>query len=159
MKLTLTRTGFDVGLGARTGWHLIPITRAQIGTVGKIEEELLEYEDACTQNLFLLRAFELSDMVGAVAAFLWARQIPFDLAQPSERAKTRAHLLQLLDFPMAIRQVLPHLEVAQDHERLQVLAETLLILLFRESELIGLKISDLLAQAQLRSAIAINKAP
>lgn len=164
MKLRLTRTGFDVGYGLRTGWHIQDLgPKGTLGEVSKIEEELLEYEDACAQNLFLLRAFELSDLIGALAAFLWQRNIPFDLAQPSERASKGAYLLSSLDFPSAVRQVLPLMkgysdpEHLQDHlNHLQSLAETILILIFREAGTLGLRIPELLAQAQLRSAIAIN---
>jgi len=159
MKLTLTSTGFDVGYADRGSWHLMPIPRDVLGSTGKILEELLEYEDACAQNLFLLRAFELADMIGALAAYLWTRQVPFDLAQPSEQASQRVRLLTGLGFSRSVRQLFPSLEVCQDVEHIQILAETLLILIFKEGESIGLRISDLLAQAQLRAAIAQNQLP
>jgi len=154
--MKLTKTGFDVGYGNRKGWHLQVIPKGDLGSLTKIQEEFLEYVDACDQGLFLCQAFELSDMVGALAAYLWARKIPFDIAQPSEQATTRALLLRPLSFARAIHEVLPSLETPQ-LDRVQYLAETILILIFSESTRLGLPIKQLLAQAQMRSAIAQNE--
>lgn len=52
------------------GYHLSDIPRGEIGELSKVQEELLEALDAERQRNPLMVLQELSDMVGAVQAYL-----------------------------------------------------------------------------------------
>ena len=48
------------------GYHLKPIPKGRLGHISKIQEELMEYEDAIEQNCRIMAMVELSDLVGAI---------------------------------------------------------------------------------------------
>ena len=52
------------------GYHLIDIPKGEIGEASKIEEEFLEFKDALTQGAVVMQLCELSDMLGAMEAWL-----------------------------------------------------------------------------------------
>ena len=74
MKLTLTAT-LKTGLNLTTpnhkpGYHVAKIERGELGELSKIREELEEAMDAEDQGVDLMVLLELSDMLGAVEAYL-----------------------------------------------------------------------------------------
>ena len=52
------------------GYHLTPITKGTLGEVSKIQEEFEEFLDATKQDNPLMQLQELSDMIGAIEAWL-----------------------------------------------------------------------------------------
>lgn len=50
--------------------HLAPIVKGQLGKVSKIEEELAELKDALEQGNPIMALVELSDLYGAMEAYL-----------------------------------------------------------------------------------------
>lgn len=52
------------------GYHLVAIEKGELGELSKIQEELNEALDAQTQNAKIMVLVELSDMVGALEAYL-----------------------------------------------------------------------------------------
>lgn len=52
------------------GYHLMAIEKGELGELSKIQEELHEALDAQTQNAKIMVLVELSDMVGALEAYL-----------------------------------------------------------------------------------------
>ena len=57
------------------GYHLKHIPRGSLGDSSKIEEELHELQDAEEQGIKILMLCELSDLVGAIDAYL-AKHFP-----------------------------------------------------------------------------------
>lgn len=60
---------------APPGYHLAAISRGELGELSKIREELDELSDAMAQGSKVMAAVELSDLMGAVQAFM-ARHLP-----------------------------------------------------------------------------------
>jgi hypothetical protein len=54
-------------------YHKAVIKRGVLGEISKIQEELDELVDAEAQNVTILALCELSDLVGAIDAYLKAR--------------------------------------------------------------------------------------
>lgn len=52
------------------GYHIAKIPKGEYGEFSKIEEEFLELKDALNQNNKLMALIELSDLLGAMKAFL-----------------------------------------------------------------------------------------
>jgi hypothetical protein len=52
------------------GYHLISIPKGEIGEISKIQEEVLELEDAFKQGAKIMALCELSDLYGAMEAFI-----------------------------------------------------------------------------------------
>lgn len=52
------------------GYHLKQIARGTLGEISKIQEELDELKDAAEQGCRVMELVELSDLVGAVRAYL-----------------------------------------------------------------------------------------
>ena len=52
------------------GYHIAHIDKGMIGELSKIQEELDEAEDAEKQGCKLMVLLELSDMLGAIEAYL-----------------------------------------------------------------------------------------
>lgn len=52
------------------GYHLTEIPKGVLGDSSKIREELLELEDAERQDAKIMALLELSDLLGAVRAYL-----------------------------------------------------------------------------------------
>lgn len=51
-------------------YHLTEIPKGIYGEASKIEEEFLEFKDALNQNNPIMAIQELSDMLGAIEAYL-----------------------------------------------------------------------------------------
>lgn len=66
MALTITETGFDMGLGEHRSWHLDEHVHVAFGTLAKLREEVMEYQEACRQQLPMAALFEFSDIIGAI---------------------------------------------------------------------------------------------
>lgn len=62
------------------GYHIRTIEKAQVGTVGKVLEEALEAVDADEQHAAVMVLVELSDVIGAVKAYLAAEHPTVTLA-------------------------------------------------------------------------------
>jgi len=58
-----------------TGYHLAKIQKGELGKISKIQEELDELKDANLQRSKILELVELSDLIGAIQAYL-VRQHP-----------------------------------------------------------------------------------
>ena len=56
----------------RPGYHLSEIPKGTIGESSKLVEEVLELQDAETQNAKIMALVELSDLVGATEHYLEA---------------------------------------------------------------------------------------
>jgi hypothetical protein len=54
----------------KQGYHLSPIPKGTLGSLSKIEEELAELKDAIRQGAKIMELCELSDLVGAIEAYL-----------------------------------------------------------------------------------------
>jgi hypothetical protein len=52
------------------GYHKSKIIKGTLGEFSKIEEEFLEFKDACEQNIPILQLVELSDMIGAIEFYI-----------------------------------------------------------------------------------------
>ena len=52
------------------GYHKAKIKKGVVGEVSKIQEEIDELKDALSQNNRVMALVELSDMCGAISAFL-----------------------------------------------------------------------------------------
>ena len=53
-----------------SGYHKAKIAKGVLGEVSKIEEEFLEFQDALNQGSKIMALVELSDMIGAIKAYL-----------------------------------------------------------------------------------------
>lgn len=54
----------------KPGYHLTEIKKGRIGEISKIQEELDELKDAHSQGVKVMELVELSDLIGAVEAYL-----------------------------------------------------------------------------------------
>ena len=54
----------------KPGYHLVEIKRGTFGEVSKIQEEVLELEDAIVQKNKIMALNELADIIGAVEGYL-----------------------------------------------------------------------------------------
>lgn len=54
----------------RAGYHVSPIDKGILGQPSKIKEECDEFMDAIEQGAEIMALVELSDLVGAIEAFL-----------------------------------------------------------------------------------------
>lgn len=52
------------------GYHLVEIPKGVYGQASKIEEEFLEFKDALNQNNSIMALQELSDLLGAIEAYV-----------------------------------------------------------------------------------------
>lgn len=52
------------------GYHVADIPKGELGDPSKIQEEFMEFLDAIDQDCKVMALVELSDMIGAIAAFL-----------------------------------------------------------------------------------------
>jgi len=57
------------------GYHLAKIPRGELGEISKIQEELLELQNAMAQGSRIMAVVELADLIGAVRAFM-SRHLP-----------------------------------------------------------------------------------
>jgi hypothetical protein len=55
---------------SKIGYHLKDIPKGKIGEVSKIQEEVLELEDAETQGIRIMQLVELSDIYGSIDLYL-----------------------------------------------------------------------------------------
>ncbi len=65
----------DPDLLERPGYHLRRIPRGELGELSKVQEELRELEDAMAQGSRIMAAVEVSDLLGALRAFM-ERHLP-----------------------------------------------------------------------------------
>jgi hypothetical protein len=61
------------------GYHLTPITKGELGQISKLREEIEELADAEAQNARIMALVELSDLVGALKAYLETHYPGFSL--------------------------------------------------------------------------------
>lgn len=54
----------------KPGYHLTAITKGVLGEISKIEEEVAELIDARQQGVKVMELVELSDLIGAIEAYL-----------------------------------------------------------------------------------------
>lgn len=64
---------------AKPGYHLREIPRGVVGEASKIVEEALEFADAIEQSVDLMAMIELSDLQGAISAYLAKHHPTFTL--------------------------------------------------------------------------------
>lgn len=64
------RLPLPVLMSNKPGYHLAEITKGELGEISKIREELEELEDAVHQGVKIMALVELSDMLGAIEAYL-----------------------------------------------------------------------------------------
>jgi len=76
------------------GYHLVPITKGQLGEISKIREELQELTDAETQGARIMALIELSDLLGAVKAYLTNHYPGFELSDLETMAAITARAFQ-----------------------------------------------------------------
>jgi hypothetical protein len=65
-----TETAAETAEPYKPGYHLHPIPKGELGELSKLQEELDEAKDAAQQGVRLMVLQELSDLVGAVEAYL-----------------------------------------------------------------------------------------
>jgi len=53
-------------MSKKHGYHIKKIKKGKLGTIDKVYEELLEYEDALEQNSKIMAQVELADVYGAL---------------------------------------------------------------------------------------------
>lgn len=81
----------------KPGYHLRKIPRGIYGEISKIREELEELEDASGQGVRVMCLVELSDMIGAIEAYLqnlvpgWTIQDLMDMKNVTRRAFVNGH--------------------------------------------------------------------
>ena len=51
-------------------YHVAQIPKGELGEISKIEEEFAEFKDAIAQGVAVMALVELSDMLGAIDAYL-----------------------------------------------------------------------------------------
>jgi hypothetical protein len=69
------------------GYHLARIPKGELGESSKILEEVLELIDAETQDCVIMGLVELSDLIGAVNAYLAKHHPGITLADLSTMAR------------------------------------------------------------------------
>lgn len=70
------------------GYHTKEIPKGELGQFSKIKEEFLEFEDAVNQGDLILQFCELSDMIGAIEAYIAPRGLDLeDLKKFSDKTK------------------------------------------------------------------------
>lgn len=52
------------------GYHIASIAKGELGEISKIEEEFSEFIDATRQDVTIMQLVELSDLFGAIEAWL-----------------------------------------------------------------------------------------
>jgi hypothetical protein len=68
------------------GYHKQDIPKGELGQFSKIKEEFLEFEDAVNQGDLILQFCELSDMIGAIEAYISPRGLDMnDLKKFSDK--------------------------------------------------------------------------
>ena len=69
-------------------YHTKEIPKGELGKFSKIKEEFLEFEDAVNQGDLILQFCELSDMIGAIEAYIGPRGLDLeDLKKFSDKTK------------------------------------------------------------------------
>ncbi|RWL22525.1 MAG: hypothetical protein EOR63_32320 [Mesorhizobium sp.] len=71
---------------AKPGYHLARIPKGEVGEPSKILEEVLEFMDAVHQGCDVMALVELSDLQGAVSAWLSRRHPSLSLADLGKMA-------------------------------------------------------------------------
>lgn len=63
----------------KPGYHLEEIPKGTLGELSKIQEELYELADAQKQGVKIMELVELSDLVGAIIAYIEKHHAGVDL--------------------------------------------------------------------------------
>ncbi len=67
--------------GTKPGYHITKIPKGVLGEISKIEEELTELKDAAiNQRCKIMSLVELSDLIGAIEAYLLKNYKDFSIA-------------------------------------------------------------------------------
>lgn len=61
------------------GYHIAKITRGELGEASKIAEETAEFMDAHAQGVRIMELVELSDLLGAVEAYMLKYHVGYNL--------------------------------------------------------------------------------
>ncbi len=85
----IVASGQDTG-GTGSGYHMTPIERGILGEISKIQEELDELKDASKQGIEIMQLVELSDLVGAIKAYLKKYHPSIDLEDLEQMADVTA---------------------------------------------------------------------
>lgn len=72
------------------GYHLSPIQKGVFGEPSKISEEFFEFADALEQGNNLMALQELSDMIGAIEAYVMKYNLTLDDLIKMKNATRRA---------------------------------------------------------------------
>mgnify|MGYP006355009995 FL=1 len=145
MALTITETGFDMGLGEHRSWHLDEHVHVAFGTLAKLREEVMEYQEACRQQLPMAALFEFSDIIGALAGHLRSVGVTsIDMPGPADTGAAGVWTGFYLYAELARPEEWPKL------------ARWLLSAIGRAAAVYNMTLEDLLRQAQLRSAVLLN---
>jgi len=72
------------------GYHIRPIEKREVGTLGKIAEEVEEALDAQEQGVELMVLIELADIVGAIKHYLAANHPELSLSDLEKMADVTA---------------------------------------------------------------------
>lgn len=59
-------------------YHINAIPRGVYGKASKVKEEMLEWADALEQGVFVMELVELSDLLGAIEAYIKPHDLTLD---------------------------------------------------------------------------------
>lgn len=69
------------------GYHVAQIKKGTLGQLSKVQEELDELVDAEEQGVKILQLCELSDLVGAIKAYVLTKHPNFELRDFEDMAR------------------------------------------------------------------------
>lgn len=72
----------------KPGYHITPIVKGVLGELSKIQEELDELKDAEAQDVRIMQQVELSDLYGAIEAYLTKHHVGLTMADIAKMAET-----------------------------------------------------------------------
>lgn len=73
-------------------YHLRKIEKGVFGDISKVQEELLEYQDAMEQGSTIMAAVELSDLYGALEAVADSHKLTMEDLKIMSRITNRAFI-------------------------------------------------------------------
>ncbi len=74
------------------GYHITTIQKGELGSWTKIREEFEEFQDAVNQRNDIMALLELSDMIGAIEAYVKSYNLSLDDLITMSKATQRAFL-------------------------------------------------------------------